>query len=121
MSINFRNTFDFSKVPKDFYHWFPGHMAKGLKKMYEHLPNVDAVIEVHDARIPLTGRNLSFRERIIGNKPYAYVLNKADLADFSQVEEIKKRLNNEGYSPTFFTVLKDTSDKNTRNVKANFT
>ena len=47
----FRKTFDFSRMSKEMYQWFPGHMAKGLKKMYEQLPNVDAVIEVHDARV----------------------------------------------------------------------
>ena len=47
----FRTKFDFSKLSKEIYQWFPGHMQKGLKQMYEHLPNVDAVIEVHDARV----------------------------------------------------------------------
>lgn len=47
----FRKQFDFSRISKELYQWFPGHMAKGLKKMYENLPNVDAVIEVHDARV----------------------------------------------------------------------
>lgn len=47
----FRTQFDFSRISKEIYQWFPGHMAKGLKKMYENLPNVDAVIEVHDARV----------------------------------------------------------------------
>ncbi len=51
MNSKFRKTFDFSKISKEIYQWFPGHMQKGLKKMYEHLPNVDAVIEVHDARV----------------------------------------------------------------------
>ena len=48
---NFRKKFDFSKISKELYQWFPGHMQKGLRKMYEQLPNVDAVIEVHDARV----------------------------------------------------------------------
>ena len=47
----FRRTFDFSKISKELYQWFPGHMAKGLKKIYEKLPEVDAVIQVHDARV----------------------------------------------------------------------
>ena len=32
--VIFRQTFDFSKISKELYQWFPGHMAKGLKKMY---------------------------------------------------------------------------------------
>ena len=49
--IKFRDKFDFGRISKEMYQWFPGHMAKGLRKMYETLPNVDAVIEVHDARV----------------------------------------------------------------------
>jgi ribosome biogenesis GTPase A len=49
--MTFRQTFDFSKISKEIYQWFPGHMAKGLKKIYEKLPEVDAVIQVHDARV----------------------------------------------------------------------
>lgn len=51
MTNKFRTSFDFSKLSKEIYQWFPGHMQKGLKQMYEHLPHVDAVIEVHDARV----------------------------------------------------------------------
>ena len=47
----FRDKFDFTKISKEIYQWFPGHMHKGLKKMYETLPNIDAAIEVHDARV----------------------------------------------------------------------
>lgn len=49
--IKFRNEFDFKKFAKNLINWFPGHMAKSLKKMYEHLQGVDAIIEVHDARV----------------------------------------------------------------------
>jgi hypothetical protein len=49
--MTFRQTFDFGKISKEIYQWFPGHMAKGLKKIYEKLPEVDAVIQVHDARV----------------------------------------------------------------------
>ena len=40
---------------------------------------IDCVIEVHDARIPLSGRNLDFRNDITGNRPHILVLNKKDL------------------------------------------
>ena len=49
--MKFRTEFDFTKISKELNNWFPGHMAKGLKKMYEHLYGVDAVIELHDARV----------------------------------------------------------------------
>lgn len=57
MSHQFRKTFDFSKISKEIYQWFPGHMKKGLTKIYEQLPNVDAVIEVHDARVSFYFKN----------------------------------------------------------------
>lgn len=66
--------------------------------------------------MPFTGRTLSFRKVIIGNKPYAYVLNKADLADLTHKDKIIKKLKEENYTPCFFTVLKDSNDKACRKV-----
>ena len=47
----FRTEFNFQSISRDIAHWFPGHMATSLKKMYEHLHDIDGVIEVHDARV----------------------------------------------------------------------
>lgn len=60
--------------------WFPGHMAKALRNIEEHLPLVDVVIETADARIPSSSRNPELKKRI-RNKPHILVLNKSDLAD----------------------------------------
>ncbi len=60
--------------------WFPGHMAKALRKIREHLPMVDVVIETSDARIPRSSRNPELG-KILQGKPTILVLNKADLAD----------------------------------------
>ena len=60
--------------------WFPGHMVKGLRQMQYTLMKTDCVIEVHDARIPLSGRNITFKKSITGNRPHILVLNKQDLA-----------------------------------------
>ncbi|GCB73180.1 hypothetical protein scyTo_0006659, partial [Scyliorhinus torazame] len=54
----------------------------GLKKMQASLKNVDCIIEVHDARIPLSGRNPVFEEAL-GVRPHLLVLNKLDLADLT--------------------------------------
>lgn len=43
-------------VLPDSLNWYPGHMQKGLKDITSRLAEVDIVIEIHDARIPLTGR-----------------------------------------------------------------
>lgn len=61
-------------------HWFPGHMAKTLRMMETEIRNVDCVLQVLDARIPLSSLNPEI-ERITRDKPHLYVLNKADLAD----------------------------------------
>ncbi|XP_059028708.1 mitochondrial ribosome-associated GTPase 1 isoform X3 [Mustela lutreola] len=89
---------------RDVARWFPGHMAKGLKKMQSSLKLVDCIIEVHDARIPLSGRNPLFQETL-GLKPHVLVLNKMDLADLKQqqVKKIIQHLEGEGLKNVVFT------------------
>lgn len=60
--------------------WFPGHMAKGMRQIKEQLSIVDVVVELLDARIPLSSANPAIPE-LIGSKPRIVALNKADLAD----------------------------------------
>lgn len=60
--------------------WFPGHMSKTLRVMEKEIRNVDCVLQILDARIPLSSLNPEI-ERITAGKPHLYVLNKADLAD----------------------------------------
>lgn len=62
--------------------WFPGHMARTRRQIKESLPLVDAVVEIVDARVPVSSRNPELPE-IIGAKPLIVVLNKCDLADES--------------------------------------
>jgi len=59
--------------------WFPGHMQKAKRLIIENLPLVDLVIELLDARIPISSQNPLLNE-LIGDKPRLIVLNKADLA-----------------------------------------
>lgn len=59
--------------------WFPGHMKKAERLIQENLSLVDIVIELLDARIPLSSQNPMLRE-LIQDKPRLIVLNKADLA-----------------------------------------
>lgn len=60
--------------------WFPGHMARARREVQENLKFVECVIEVVDARLPLSSRN-PMLDNIIGDKPRLLVLNKSDLAD----------------------------------------
>lgn len=60
--------------------WYPGHMKKTRELIQENLKLVDAVIEVIDARIPVSSRNPIIDE-LVKSKPRIIVLNKSDLAD----------------------------------------
>lgn len=66
--------------------WFPGHMAKARRQVTEKLKQIDVVIELLDARLPLSSRNPMIDE-IVGDKPRLILLNKADLADAKATEE----------------------------------
>ena len=60
--------------------WFPGHMAKTRKQIAEDLKLVDIVVEILDARIPISSQNPDIKQ-ITQNKKKIIVLNKYDLAD----------------------------------------
>ena len=60
--------------------WFPGHMAKAKRQIAEVMPKIDIVIEVLDARLPVSSSN-PLLEKLRGYKPCIKVLNKSDLAD----------------------------------------
>ncbi|WP_025681538.1 ribosome biogenesis GTPase YlqF [Paenibacillus massiliensis] len=60
--------------------WFPGHMTKARRQIQEKLKLIDLVIELIDARLPLSSRNPMIDE-ILQGKPRMIVMNKADLAD----------------------------------------
>lgn len=81
--------------------WFPGHMAKTLRQLETQLPSVDAIIEVRDARIPLSATNYQFdsivRQR---SKPRLVVFTKSDLADPSSREAFRRHLLHDSSSPS---------------------
>ena len=60
--------------------WFPGHMAKARRLLTEQIKWVDVVLELADARIPVSSRN-PMLDKLLGKKPRLLLLNKADLAD----------------------------------------
>lgn len=61
-------------------HWFPGHMKKALNEIEEKIKLVDVVIEILDARAPISSINPEFEKRIT-NKKKILVISKSDLAD----------------------------------------
>ena len=81
-------------MPSQNIQWFPGHMAKTRRLITENLKNVDAVIELLDARIPYSSRNPEI-SRICAEKPSIILLNKASLADPAITKEWARRYTNE--------------------------
>ena len=63
--------------------WYPGHMAKTKKQIMQDLKLIDIVIELLDARIPISSQNPNIAE-ITKNKKKIIVLNKCDLSDNKQ-------------------------------------
>ncbi len=82
------------KLIKVGINWYPGHMAKTKKQIQEDLKLIDVVIEILDARIPVSSQNPDIAEWT-KNKKKIVILNKADLAEEKQnekwVEHYKKQ------------------------------
>lgn len=60
--------------------WYPGHMTKAKRMLEENLKLIDVVIELVDARAPMSTRNPDF-EKLFSGKYRVVLLNKSDLAD----------------------------------------
>ena len=67
-------------MPSDQIQWYPGHMARTRRMLKEMLPLTDLVIEVSDARIPLSSSNPDLKKLTEGKKRLK-ILTKTDLAD----------------------------------------
>ena len=72
-------------------HWFPGHMSKALKEIEEKIKIIDVVIELFDARAPLSSINPQL-ENLIKNKKRLIILTKIDLADPYETKKWEKEL-----------------------------
>ncbi|MBC5799531.1 MAG: ribosome biogenesis GTPase YlqF [Candidatus Eremiobacteraeota bacterium] len=60
--------------------WYPGHMAAAMRRLADDMRVIDAVLEIADARVPLTGTNPALA-RVAGSRPHLLVLSRAQLAD----------------------------------------
>ena len=79
------------------FQWYPGHMTKAKRMMQENIKLIDLVIELVDARVPMSSRNPDIDE-LGKNKARLILLNKADLADEKQTEEWIAYFRGKGYS-----------------------
>ncbi|KAK6758468.1 hypothetical protein RB195_015969 [Necator americanus] len=71
----------------DYRVWFPMHMFVQLKKMEGKLRSVDLIVEVHDARIPVSGRNSTFMKQFCSIRPHVLVMNKMDLINMGKYKQ----------------------------------
>ncbi len=62
------------------FQWYPGHMTKARRMMQENIKLIDIVVELVDARIPMSSKNPDIDD-LARNKSRLIILNKADMAD----------------------------------------
>ena len=77
-------------------HWFPGHMKKAINQIEEKVKTVDVIVEIVDARCPISSLNPMLEEKI-KNKPRLLVLSKSDLADPKTFSPYDNYFSNLGY------------------------
>ena len=75
--------------------WYPGHMARAKRLIKEALPNIDMVIELLDARAPISSQNPDFKS-LFGNKPVLTLLTKSSLADPNATQYFINKLRRAG-------------------------
>lgn len=93
------------------FQWYPGHMTKAKRMMQENIKLIDVVIELVDARIPLSSKNPDI-DQLAQNKSRVILLNKNDLAHRERTEEWKAYFEEKGY---FVAMV---NSKNGNGVKA---
>ncbi len=89
-------------------HWYPGHMKKASNQIEEKLKIVDCVIELLDARIPLSSRNDELF-KLTKNKKRLIVLSKTDLADLNVTNYWINKFSNDE-NKAIFANLNNNSD-----------
>lgn len=78
------------------YQWYPGHMTKARRMMQENIKLIDIVVELVDARIPLSSKNPDIDD-LARNKYRLILLNKADMADPELTRQWKKYYEQKGF------------------------
>lgn len=86
--------------------WYPGHMTKARRMMQENIKLIDVIIELVDARVPLSSRNPDI-DQMGQNKSRVILLNKADLADERKNREWSGWFQEKG----FYTIAADSRNR----------
>lgn len=94
------------------FQWYPGHMTKAKRMMQEDIKLIDVVIELVDARIPLSSKNPDI-DNLAKNKSRIILLNKYDLANQQQTDAWKKWFEEKGF---FVALVNSRSGNGVKNV-----
>ena len=95
--------------------WYPGHMTKARRMMQEDIKLIDIVIELVDARIPLSSKNPDI-DQLAGQKSRMILLNKYDLADSERTAEWERWFKKQGFYVYKLDARKGGQIKNITNI-----
>lgn len=98
------------KETKANFNWYPGHMAKAKRELEDSIKLVDLIIEVRDARMPISSFNESFKD-LYKNKKVLVIFNKSDLIDEKSKELLKNKYKD--------SLLIDSKSANTKKLVVN--
>ena len=88
--------------------WYPGHMKKTKDEIKKIMPVIDIVLEIIDARIPLSSK-IKDIDDITRNKDKILIMSKADLCDINETNKWVKYYENKG--KTIVVLLPDSGDR----------
>ncbi len=109
--MNNENCEEKQQVIHQHIHWYPGHIAKAEKKLKEQINLVDVVIEVLDARIPLSSCYGNI-EKLLGEKPRLILINKSDLVPEQELKNWVDIIEEKFKSPVLTSDAKNSKDLN---------
>ena len=95
--------------------WYPGHMTKAKRMMEENIKLIDLIIEIVDARIPLSSRNPDI-DKLANNKYRLICLNKSDLSDKAHNEKWMEYFKSKGFFVTMINSKSGAGVKNINNI-----
>ena len=104
---------DTKSLPSTNINWYPGHMAKTKRQIIEDLKLIDIVVEILDARIPVSSQNPDIQE-YIKNKSTVILLNKSDLSSSCENEKWVNKIQKEGKSAVLVNCNSGEGIKNAR-------
>lgn len=97
------------------FQWYPGHMTKAKRMMQENIKLIDVVIELVDARIPMSSKNPDIDD-LAKNKSRIILLNKNDLAHKEKTEEWKQYFEEKGFHVAMVNSKNGNGVKSVQNI-----